>query len=66
LSAIHPPGESMSRIHKELKILNIKRTNNPVHKWVIELNRHFSNDKIQMINKYMKKIQHLKSPGKGK
>lgn len=31
-----------SRVHEELKKLNIKKTNKPISKWDTELNREFS------------------------
>jgi hypothetical protein len=46
----------ITRIYMELKKLNSPKTNEPIKKWAIQLNRTFSKEEVQMA----KKKKHMK------
>jgi hypothetical protein len=42
----------------ELKKLNSRNSNNPIKKWVTELNKEFSSEEFRRAEKHLKNVQH--------
>ena len=46
----------ISHIYKELKMLDSRKSNNPIKKWSSELNKEFSPEEYRMAEKHLEKM----------
>jgi hypothetical protein len=49
----------LTRIYRELKKLNSQKINDPMKKWINELNRTFSKEEVQMVKNTERTTQYL-------